>query len=228
MSSTISNNNIQAALESSNKVQYDNIYSNSKFLSEKDKYTLRKQFIQIIPSYYNQTQKSTFPLMKNPNKKTQLEEYRKLQSEITSIKSKITELEIAKRTKLSKIESLRLLIRRVANEDCFLHSQWNIINNNISRERRSISNQKKNNNYYQQKLLTNNTIQNNSNDCEMDKGEEEGSEGRAGYPHAINCMDDKDWFINSCNFDFSFMEKCFSYCKSNLLYNEGKEEHWNC
>ena len=229
MSSTISNNNIQATLESSNKVQYDNIYSNSKILSEKDKFLLRKQFIHIVPSYFNQSQKNNFPLLNNPNRKHQIEEYKKLQSEISSIKSKISELELSKKIKLSKIDSLRLLIRRVANEDCFLHSQSNnLINvNNVSRERRSTSNQTKNNNCYQSKLPNNNNnVLQNTNDCERCEGEEEGSEGRP-YGAANNGNDDKDCFIEKCNFDFSFMQRCFSYCKRNLHGIENKDEHWN-
>ena len=51
MSSTILNNNNKTTLESSQKVQYDTIYSNTKILSNKEKYILKKQFIQIIPSY---------------------------------------------------------------------------------------------------------------------------------------------------------------------------------
>ena len=144
MSSNSSNNNIQTSIESSKKEQYDNIYSNTKFFSEKDKYILRKQFLHIIPSYYNQNKNNFIPsILSSQTSKTQIEEYKKLQSEINSIKSKITELEISKRTKISKIESLRFLIRRIANEDCFLYNQQINNNNYISRERKSISNTKK-------------------------------------------------------------------------------------
>lgn len=226
MSSTMSNNNIQATLESSNKVNYDNIYSKTKFLSEKEKFILRKQFIHIVPSYYNESQKNAFPLLNNQNRKNQIEEYKKLQSEISIIKSKIKELEISKKIKVSKIDSLRLLIRRIGNEDCFLHNSNIINNNNISRERRSASNQKKNNNDYQAASISKNNIIQNSSDCEICEGEDEGSEGRPNYA-GNNNSDDKEGFPGKINLDFSFMLNCFSYSKTNLLLTDNKEEHWN-
>ena len=239
MSSNSSNNNIQTSIESSNKEQYDNIYSNSKFFSEKDKYILRKQFLHIIPTYYNQNKNNYIPsLINSSNPKTQIEEYKKLQSEINSIKNKITELEISKRTKLSKIESLRLLIRRIANEDCFLYNQQINYNNYISRERKSIPTTKKNNNYYMQTKYPNNNNNNINNNInitnENDSNEtSEDKEGSGKVDQAIpNCdRDICDWYYgqeesNNCNnFNFVFMDNCFSYCKKHLYSFENSLEN---
>ena len=242
MSSTISNNNIQTTLESSQKVKFDPIYSNTKILSNKEKYILRKQFIQIIPSYLSQTEKRTFSLLNISNSKNQIEEYKKLQCEINSIKSKITELEISKRTKISKIESLRLLIRRIANDDCFAKSNNNINNNSISRERKS--NQKINNNCY---LQSNNNDNTNSNITNNDISEEgESDEGASKGWCDIDYVQPSNNIHNSSNnnnencdnndsdsnyfrfgdFDFSFMDNCFRYCKKNL--HLPKDDLWTC
>ena len=228
MSSNSSNNNIQTSIESLNKEQYDNIYSNTKFFSEKDKYILRKQFLHIIPSYYNQNKNNFIPsILSSQTSKTQIEEYKKLQSEINSIKSKITELEISKRTKISKIESLRFLIRRIANEDCFLYNQQINNNNYISRERKSISNTKKNNNYYQQikypnnnnNININNNISITNDDNTIEISEENEGSGKVGQAKP-NPDGEINWCFektenNNC-YSFSFMDKCFSYCKKNL------------
>ena len=244
MSSTISNNKIITNFESSQKVKYDQIYSNTKILSNKEKYTLRKQFIQIIPSYLSQTEKRTFSLLNISNSKNQIEEYKKLQCEINSIKSKITELEISKRTKISKIESLRLLIRRIANDDCFAKSNNKINNNSISRERKTI--QKKGNNCYQQSNNidnSNNNISNNniSEDGESDEGASKGGcdidcypvnnniHSRFNFNNNNESYDNNDSEINNFNFtdfDFSFMDNCFKYCKKNLHLS--KEDLWTC
>ena len=236
MSSNSSNNTIQTTLESSNKERYDNIYSNSKIFSEKDKYILRKQFLHIIPTYYNQIKNNYIPSLINcSNPKTQIEEYKKLQSEINSIKSKITELEIAKRTKISKIESLRLLIRRIANEDCFLSNHQINNNNYISRERKSISNTKKNNNYYQQiksqnnNYNTNNNITNENNSNEVSEDKEGSGKGDQAIPACDR--DINNWCYektenNNCNnFNFMFMYNCFSYCKKNLYSYENNTDN---
>ena len=244
MSSTISNNKIITNFESSQKVKYDQIYSNTKILSNKEKYTLRKQFIQIIPSYLSQTEKRTFSLLNISNSKNQIEEYKKLQCEINSIKSKITELEISKRTKISKIESLRLLIRRIANDDCFAKSNININNNSISRERKTI--QKKDNNCNQQSNNIDNSNNNISNNNISENGESD--EGASKDGCAIDCYPTNNNIHSSCNsnnnnencnnndsefnnfnftdFDFSFMDNCFKYCKTNLHLS--KEDLWTC
>ena len=244
MSSTISNNNIKTTLESSQKVIFDPIYSNTKILSNKEKYILRKQFIQIIPSYLSQTEKRTFSLLNISNSKNQIEEYKKLQCEINSIKSKITELEISKRTKISKIESLRLLIRRIANDDCFAKSSNNINNNSISRERKYI--QKNNNNCYLQSNNNDNTNSNISNNNVSEEGESD--EGASKGCWDIDYVPASNNICNSCNnnnnnensdnndsdnhyfrfsdFDFSFMHNCFIYCKTNL--HLPKDDLWSC
>ena len=241
MSSTILNNNNKTTLESSQKVQYDTIYSNTKILSNKEKYILKKQFIQIIPSYLTQTEKITFSLLNISNPKNQIEEYKKLQCEINSIKSRITELELSKKTKISKIQSLRLLIRRIANDDCFIKTKNNINNNSISRERKLSQN--KYNNCYQQRNDNNSNIEISNNNLSEKEENEEGNSDEGcdkGYIlynkkiHNSSCNKkekcekfdyDNNSFIYN-NLDFSFMDNCFKYCRTNLHLS--KEDFWSC
>ena len=126
----------------------------------------------------------------------------------------------------------------------FAKSNNKINNNSISRERKTI--QKKGNNCYQQSNNidnSNNNISNNniSEDGESDEGASKGGCDIDCYPvnnniHSrCNCnnnnesYDNNDSEINNFNFtdfDFSFMDNCFKYCKKNLHLS--KEDLWTC
>ena len=87
-------------IETLTKQKYDTL---SQTLSEKEKYTIKKQFVHIIPTYLISEKKQSNFFVPFNNQKKQLEEYHKLKAEIQTMEEKVRDLEIAKKTKLSKV-----------------------------------------------------------------------------------------------------------------------------
>lgn len=87
-------------IETLTKQNYDTL---SQTLSEKEKSTIKKQFVHIIPTYLISEKKQSNFFSSGVNQKKQLEEYHKLKAEIQTMEEKVRDLEIAKKTKLSKV-----------------------------------------------------------------------------------------------------------------------------
>ena len=95
------------ALNQNNETQLNQKQENkstNSYLSEKEKHILKKQFVQIIPSYLISESKQQTFFTPSKSKKNQLEEYHKLKSEISQMETRIKELEFSNRTKLAKVK----------------------------------------------------------------------------------------------------------------------------
>lgn len=97
---TFSSINNNLSIETATKQKYDTV---SKTLSEKEKKTLKKQFVHIIPSYLISEKKQSNLFVPFNNQKKQIEEYHKLKAEIQTLEDKIKDLEVSKKAKLSKV-----------------------------------------------------------------------------------------------------------------------------
>ncbi len=112
-----------------NFTSFDNLLFKSKISkiedSKNDSYTHNthnthntnnKHIKFSIPSILINKDSNIFPKQTG---KSQLEEFQKLSSEIASLESSIKELEVSKSIKIAKVEDLRHIIQRIADEDCF-------------------------------------------------------------------------------------------------------------
>lgn len=73
-------------------------------LTEKEKYQIRKQIINVVPTYlYSKEAKNNIFISSNNNQQSQIEEFNKLKQEIISLERSIRHLEKAKKTKLAKV-----------------------------------------------------------------------------------------------------------------------------
>ena len=75
--------------------------------------SIRKQFSRLIPNYMHYQNKN-YKL--NHNSSSYIDELKKLNQEIISIKESITSLQEKKQQKLDQIEELRCLMRKVGNK----------------------------------------------------------------------------------------------------------------